>query len=289
MSDLSEEVLRALADKSKITVLTGQFVEASSSGYTVDVGGGRIPAALGTSYLPEVNESVWVWFIDGKPFVIGPTLAKPDRGTVVDVNSGLVQLTTDLGTVLTPYGGAAPTAGDVMKLTWHGGPYAMSVMSVSPPPNVAPPASVGGAKVHTDEFAAIDAGSFISGRWWTDMVYADASNLGAWFYGTKIADTVPSDAVIQRVDIFISEQTISGTPNFALHSHLTKPAGAPSLSSSTAVAIAHGWVQLPTSFGNALRAGGGQRGVGLNHGGNSILHSRAQDGQSGSLRITSTY
>lgn len=290
MSSLSDEVLRQLGGKSTIRPLVGTFVSASATGYVIDVGGGRIPAAPGSLYLPEVNESVWVWFIDGSPFVMGPTVPKPDRGTVASVASGIVSLTTSLGQVSAPYTGTTPSAGQIMKLAWHGGPMA-SLMSTSPAGNTAPPAPGGGTSSHVDTFTAVDSGSFGSGRWWTAQVYASDSNLGAWFYGTKISDTIPASAAVQKTEIYVppGSQISGSAPNFATHTYASKPGGAPSLPVAAAVGIAPGWVVLPNSIGIALKRGGGSLGVGLNQGGYNILRSLAQDGQSGAIRITSVY
>lgn len=301
MTDLVATLSRLLDGKSSVTPLVGTFVSFDATGYQVDVGGGRIPAQLGSSYLPIVNENVWVWFVDGqlKPqvFVMGPTAPKPGSGTVISVASGLVTVSTTVGDFVMPYTSTlSPTAGQILNITWGGGwppsnGFATGVASTSPTGITPPSGPGGGATTHVDTFTAIDAGSYQSGNgWWTGQVRAGDSNLGAWFYGTKMADTIPSTAAIGSVQIYVSPQQIAGAPpNFALHAHATKPGGAPSIPGSSAVAIAPGWVTLPSAFGVGLRAAGGAYGVGLNHGGNSILRSLAQDGQSGALRITSVY
>jgi hypothetical protein len=289
--DQTQTLLRKLGDKSSVDVLAGTFVSASLTTYTVDVGGGRIPAAALTDYLPEVNETVWVMFIDGTPYVLGPTVSKAGQGTVVSASGGLVTLTTAFGNVVVPYDSRlTPTAGQVMKLTWQGGGFAIAVMSANPS---APPAPVGpgsGVTTHVDVFTAVDSGSHQSSGWWTKQVYASNTNLSAWFYGTKISDTIPAAAAPSLIEVYISPAQIQGAnPNFALHPHTSRPAGAPTLSSSTAVAVAAGWIALPLGFANALKAGGGSYGVGLNQGGYNIFRSLAQDGLSGALRITSVY
>lgn len=291
MTDQVDVLLGLIAAKTTVTPLVGTFVAATTAGYVVDVGGGRIPAVPATAYLPEVNETVWVWFIDGSPYVMGPTKSKAGQGTVVSIASGLVTLSTTFGTVVAPYDSRlTPTAGQVMKLIWQGGPFAIAVMSANPSGGTAPPAPGGGVTTHVDTFSAIDAGSHQLSGWWTPRVYASNTNQSAWFYGTKVGDTIPAAATIQKLEIYASMLQIQGAaPNFALHPHQARPAGAPTLSSSTAVQVVTGWVTLPSAFGNALRAGGGAAGVGLNHGGYNIFHSLAEDGQSGALRITSVY
>jgi hypothetical protein len=293
VTDQAEAILAALADKSELTVLIGTFVSANSSGtlLTVDVGGGRIPVLPLGSYLPEVNEPVWVAFIDGQPYLAGPTKAKPGQGTVTSVASGFVTLSTDFGPVTVPYDSRlAPSAGQLMKLSWQGGGFAIAIMSANPTPPTPPTGGGGGAIIHVDTFSALDAGSYQGGRWWQAEVWASDNNLGAWFYGSKIADTIPAAAIISRVEFFASMKQVQGfSPNFALHADRSK-GGAPSLGATTALSVAAGgWMDLPAGFGNALKLGGGSFGVGVAHGGFNIFHSLAEDGQSGALRITSTY
>ncbi len=291
MIDETTQILKLISEKSKVTPLVGTFVSASAAGCVVDVGGGRIPAQFGTGFLPEVNESVWVWFIDGNPFMIGPSTAKAGQGTVVSVASGLATLTTAFGTIVVPYASTlTPTAGQVMKLSWQGGGFGIAVMSANPSAGTAPGAPGTGAVAHVDTFTAVDAGSHQSSGWWTPKVYASDSNLSAWWYGTKIRDTIPSSATISKVDVYISAQQIQGaSPNFALHADPSKPGGAPTLTSVTSVAVVPGWVTLPVGFGAALKSGGGSYGVGVAHGGYNIFNSLTTDGQSGALRIASIY
>lgn len=291
--DYTSELLRALGGRSRVRILQGTFVAATAAAVTVDIGSSRIPALLGTVFLPEVNEPVWVWNVDKQFFVMGPVAVKPDRGTVQSVSSGLATLSTAFGTVIAPYTGATPSAGQTMKLLWHGGPFAM-LMSTSPAGGTPPPAGGGGTSAHVDEFPALDAGSYGSGRWWTPQVYASDQNLGAWFYGTKIQDTLPAAAAIQKVEVCVPGGTdISGSaPNFAVHAYTAKPGGSPALSAVGAAAIAPGWCDLKSvgvAIGNALRSGAGAYGIGLNHGGFNVFPSLAQDGFSGRLRITSVY
>jgi hypothetical protein len=289
--DVSSALLTAIASGGAgVRVLQATFVSATSTGCLVDIQGNRVPATTATAFLPEVGEIVWLWAIDDRFFIIGPAATKPDQGTVQSAASGLVTLTTSLGTTVTcPYEGPAPAAGQVMKLLWHNGAFAF-LMSTSPSPVAPPPAPSTGATTHQDQFNTIDAGSYGS-RWFTSQIWGSDHNLGAWFYGSKISDTIPSSAVIQRVQLWVppGSQISGSAPNFAVHPHQTKPASAPALSTVAAVGITGGYVDLPVSVGNALKNGGGSYGVGLNHGGYNILLSRDQDPATGQLIITSTY
>jgi hypothetical protein len=117
--------------------------------------------------------------------------------------------------------------------------------------------------------------------------------LGVAWYGSKISDTIPATAVVQKFEFYVSAVQIQGNnPIFATHTELSRPAGAPTLTSVGAFPISGGWVDLEDvglTIGNALKTGGGSFGVGLDHGGFNVLHSLAEDGQSAALRITSQY
>lgn len=292
MTDVSSALLAHLAGKpAGVRLMQALFVSADTTGALIDVQGSRIPAAMGTAFLPEVGEVVNVWNIDDRYLVMGPAAVKPDQGTVQSVTGGLVTLLTSIGTTVTcPYDGTTPSAGQVMKLLWHNGAFAM-LMSTSPAPVVAPAPPDTGLTTHVDVFTAVDAGSYGSGRWWTPSVWASDNNVGAWFYGTKIADTIPAASGIETVELFVpaSTQIQFAGPNFATHPHTSKPGGAPSLSVVGAIGITPGWVQLGSAFGNVLRNGGGSYGIGVSHGGYNIFPSLADDAMSGALRITSLY
>lgn len=290
--DLSTALKSALAAKSKVKVLSGTFVSSTTTQLVVDCGNGRIACFPLVSYLPLVGETVYVMFIDDVPYVTGPTRVKPNQGTVVSATGGLVTLTTSVGTLVLPYTTTlTPTAGQVMYLIWQGGQgFAVAVMSVQPA-TVAPPVKVvPTTSSHTDKFTATATGSYQSGHFWNDEVYSSTGNIAEWVYGRKIADTIPSSAVIHSVQLYCSMVQIFGSdPNFALHSDTTL-SGSPSLGGVTAIPIGQRvWISLPTSYGNALKRGGGSFGVGVAHGGYNIFKSRSEDGQSGALLIRSTY
>lgn len=288
MDDDEAAVLhRLISRKSTVTPMTGKLVAAGPDGFQVDVGGGRIPAQWATAYLPEINEDVAVRWIDGTPYVVGPTKPQPTQGTVTAVGGGYVTVSTLFGPLTIPYNAAlAPTAGQILHLT---GKYADSVMSTSPPGGTAPPAPGGGTTTHVQKFTAQDTGSW-NGAWSTRQLWASNTYLAAAWYGSKIRDTIPATAAIQLVQVFISPVQIRGNdPVFALHPDLSRPGGGPSLSSPVANPIAPGWIDLPNSYGDALKAGGGMAGIGLDHGGFNILHSRDEDGDSFAIQITSIY
>lgn len=287
--DDKDAILALVGGTSKVVVLQGVYRGLSGSRVLIDVGGGRIPAQVWTSYRPALNSDVTVVFIDGSPYLVGPTTPLPAEGTVVSVASSLVTLSTDQGTVIATYpNGATLTAGQQCKLLWSGElPHVVSVMSTTPPPPPVPgtPGSGGGTQVQ--EFTAIDSGSFGS-RWFTGRVWAGDSNISGFFFGSKIPATVPATASIAKTELYISPVQINGSaPNIAVHPHPTKPGGAPSLSTVESRSIAAGWVTVSNAVGNALKDGGGSYGWGFNHGGGpTIMHDLNEDPRSGSVRIT---
>lgn len=297
--DEAQTLLRLIKGKSTVRVELGYFRGLDLPRVIVDVGGGRIPADTASAYLPEVNEQVQVLFIDGKPWMLGPAVPKPGEGVVVTVSAGLATVQTDVGQVIAPFPlGAALTSGDQVKLYWSQGPFIIARMSTAPaaPPAPAPAAPAGGNRQQV--FTAIQAGAWqtAGGRWSSDQPRASNGYLGAWHYGTKIADTIPAAAQMPAstatpaVEVFIRFASKFGNPpNFALHAQAAR-AGAPVLTSSFPWDVVDGWNRLPSAqealFFNSLKAGGGALGIGLNHGGVNRFASLGEDPQSGALRIT---
>jgi len=295
LSSDASVILEKINAKSRVTPLAGTFVSYDVDGVVVDVGDGRMAAALGSGYLPGPGESVLVWFVDGIPYVMGPSTPRPHSGTVTAVGSGLATLSTAVGVFgPMPYSGSAPTVGQVMRIMWHGGPLAIA--ATPPEGTAAPPAPGGGQAVsHVDTFAAIETGTWntgggdVAGSKLNAEVWASNTTIGFWFYGTKIPDTIPASAVIQRVQLYVAARQIyGGSPVFTVHDNPTGPGDL--LAGGTAVAVRnYDWIDLPVAIGNTLKRGGGGFGVGTRHGGYNIFKSLAADGQSGALRITSTY
>lgn len=289
--DISESVLRLLMDKSDVTQFIGTFISWNGSVATIDAGGGRFPAKTATPYRPQVGETVWIFFIDEVPFMMGPTLLKPGTATVVSVTSGLATVTTDIGSVVATYNsGVTLSAGQAVKLMWGDGPHIIGVLSaVLPVPTAPAQPNPSTPVVHSDTFTAVDAGSWNgTSGWWSPEVLADDADLGAWFYGSKIADTIRGGQIL-RVELFASLKSRSGAaPNIGYHAHPARPAGTPTITAAAATDVADGqWVALPISVGTFLASNAG--GIGVAHGGATTFRSLTDDAQSGALRITSTY
>lgn len=296
MDDASVAAIQELvASRAKVTVWLGTFVGLNDAGTGVfcDIANGdatgRVPAQVMTPYRPEVNEQVQLLAIDGKFYLVGPALPKPGQGTVVSVTSDVATLATDVGNVAATFNaGLTLSASQIVKILWSDGPHVVGVLSTSPTPQTPPPSPTPGAVRHVDVFTAIDAGTFSGGRWWQAQPWASDTTLGAWFYGSKIRDTLRG-ASVSKVEIWSSlAQRYGSSPNFATHPHASKPTSGPSVSSATPRAVAdRQWIELPVAFGAFLASNVG--GIALAHGGFNKFRSLAQDAQSGALRITSTY
>lgn len=289
MGSPNDAFLKALGEKSNVRRVPGFFRGMDGNRAVVDFGGGRVPADMAMDGIPPVNEPVWILLIDNRdPLVLGYSVPKPGIGTVVAVDGNIATVDTVFGNI--PVGMLAiVNVDDVVLLTWNerGGTILGPWVSPSDP-GVDPGAPGGGVKEYFPEFTAVQSGSWRGGRYWTPQVRAGDTNQGVYVYGTKIPDTIPSNASIKSVEIYISPASLAGsTPNFALHS-LGSLSGAPSFGPQAAIGVGGtGWLPLPTSWGDLLKRGGGYLGVGVNHGGNSIFNP-AGTGQAGNIRIRYT-
>ncbi len=287
--DPAKVIHKLLEGKAAVDMFQAIFVSTDGTTMTVAVNGSFFPAYPATPFRPQVNEPVWVMFVDGVAYMLGPTTPWPGTGTVDSVAGGRATLSTDAGMVTATYNTVdSLAAGQTVKIYWSDGPHVIGILASAPTP-VTPPVNPGTTPTqHVDTFSAVDAGSWSSGSgWWQSQVWASDSTIGAWFYGTKIADTL-AGATVSRIQIYVDARQVYGSdPNFGTHDYASKPA-TPTISSATAIPVGgSGWFDLPLAFGTYLARTPG--GIGLAHGGYNKYASLAEDAQSGSLRITSTY
>lgn len=285
----AETILRLLSEGSKVKVVVGEYRGREPGGMRalVDFEGGRVPVQPAAAITPVVNDSVWVLIVDGLALMLGTTIMKPGEGTVVTVAVDSITVDTVIGQVTATYDAGAPiSAGNIVKLLWNEGCHVVGVKAGSVPPPIPPPApGAGGGRV-TQTFTAVDSGSHRSANgWWTNDVWASSSNRGLWFYGTKIKDTIPATAKIIAAEIYVpNPKNLTGARNFSYHGYASRPAGAPTVTTVTTLAGTSGWVPIPTSIVDFLKANVG--GVGFNTGGENTWPGVQSDGQSGALRIT---
>lgn len=282
---------RLLDGKSRLTPYVGRFVGFDGVMAVVDLGDQRVPVPFLTGFVPDVNEPVHVWSVDGSMFLVGPTAPKPGMGVVETISGDFVTVQTDVGKFTMPFGPPSepPTSGDAVAIIWPG-PSCMK-LSTSPDPVPPPPDPGGGGtgQVRTAEFRATAAGSTDRGeaRFWTQQVYASNSTYGIWAYGSAIKDTIPESAEFVDLQVYVAQQQRQGgAPRWVLHNQYGL--GLPTVSGYTEWSPVGGWQTPPEaeSWFNELKQGGGWAGVGLNQGGFNIFKSLAQDGLSGALKIT---
>lgn len=281
-----ELILRNLAGKSVVKFLPAVFRGVDSDRRAlVDFDGGRVPA-YPLLPLPALNENVWVSLVDGVAFMFGPTVPKPDEGTVLTAAGGSANVDTEIGTVQARYqDGSTVSSGDVVRLSWSAsGPWVLGVTAEYVAPSV-PSAPGGGGGRRTVEFTALDSGSYQSGFGWrTNEVWSSASNQGGWFYGSSIADTIPDSASIVSAEIFLPAPTrLLGAMPFGRHGFGSKPGGALSFAGVTTLPGTSGWVPIPTALIDHLKANVG--GLGFDYGGYNIWPGTQRDGQSGKVRV----
>lgn len=287
MATETDVILKKLADKSEIRFLQGNFRGLDTFGRAiVDFSGGRVPAHVLRGITPAVNESVWVEVANGVAYMHGPTIPKPDSGTVVSTSSGTAILTTTMGEISASYddGLLLLDPGDTVRLSWGpSGAWVLGVAIEAPDPDV-PPAPGGGSRRVTREFTAIDSGSWQADYGWRTIdVWSSANNKGAWFYGTQIADTIPDSAVIVgSPQIYLPNPIrLLGAAPFGRHAYASKPGGEPIITATSTLPGTSGWVDIPASLLDHLKTNVGGLGFGL--GGWNVW---LGGGQSGTVRVT---
>ncbi|GAA4175735.1 hypothetical protein [Gryllotalpicola koreensis] len=288
--------------------ITGIVQAVTSTGYMVIVGGSNIPV-FGMGYIATPGEQVRLLFINQATYLVGPASIYPTSGVVASVQTNTVTLSVTgapvpwadpSGTLTCAFVSATtPSVGQTMLILWSGGPTAFGYSGTAPSAPSGPSAPPAPApSTHVDTFTAVSAGSYSQtyGDWFNSEVWASSTCLGCWFYGTKIADTIPSSAAngSSKVELYLSVKQKQGSnPNLAIHNYTSRPGGAPSLTTVETFGITSGWFTVETgnSHGifSSLKAGGNQRGLGMQHGGYNIFNSPTVDGLSGAIRITSTY
>lgn len=290
MSTETEMILDLIGKKSRVQIVAGFFRGVDGLRATVDFSDGRVPANFTSSYMPELNEPVWVLVADGVAYMLGPTRPKPTNGVIATITGGVASVQTDLGRVDATFDlGRTYSSGDAVKLLWGDGCWILGVRSdVRPDPEV-PPAPGGGGGRRTVTFTAIDSGAY-ENSWWQNDVWCSARNIGAWFYGNKFRDTIPDDASIISARIYLPQTKNLGAAPFGRHGFATKPVGAVTFAAVSELPEVSGrrtgWRSIPVGLIDHLKSNTG--GLGFAGGGYSIWAGTQKDAQSGAVRVTYT-
>lgn len=264
---------------------------------TVNMAGGNVQAICVGGQFPAVGDNVMV-------LQIGPTLIclgaipKPAHGivTAAAANGRVTVKADDGATYSLNYNHLyTPAVNDHVKLDWDliGG-FVVGPLAAAPTGDphlilpAGPPPPAEGSSQHTVVFNPTDSGTWNGSSYFTTEVYCGDSTVGAYFYGTQIADTIPDNAVINGIALYVDETTNYYPGSFAtfgLHP-LAGKSGNPAASSPVAITAGSGWKGLPGGFGDALKTGS-MRGLSTAHGGYHIFAPKGV-GNSGALSITWT-
>lgn len=286
----SEQIQEALSAVPTQQSLVGTFVSQVGSVATVIQGNSVLQIKSASAGL-VAGDSVRLERRNGELIMIGPS--RP-RATV-----GLIQTTgveclveyppgSGVSALLPRDASYTPAVNDIVALVWtERGGFITGKFSNTPAaaaPDLPPPVPTGDFDI---TFTALDSGAYQSGYGWrTNEVWSSASNLGAWFYGSKIRDTIPDGAVIKSATIFLPLKQQLGAAPFGRHGSEGKPGGPVSFSALSALSGNSGWVSIPTSLIDDLKVNPG--GLGYDYGGYNIWRGTQQDGLSGALNVTYT-
>lgn len=285
-SRVAEQFARITPVQSKL----GIFVERAGTHAVVNLGDGTVRLPFVGMYLPPSGHPVQVESRDGKTVVTGPARPLPGAGVIVTVNAPYAAvLAWDIMYTLPYRAGYEPSSGHNVEISWSadGGVIQGQVSAISddPTPDVVPPPS--GGSFHPAPFTAIDSGTYnpAYGKWISGDVWASTSTTSAWFYGSKVVDSIPDAATITLARIYLPPRSTSGAaPILQAHSAATKPGGAVTfIGSGYPLPARAGWVDIPAAFIDHLKVNGG--GLGFNHGGYNIYAGVGSDGLSGALDI----
>lgn len=243
---------------------------------------------------PVVGKSINVMVVGQLAY----TLGRQDPPPLATVNgapaSGLVNVLSDDGNTYrvgfqTSY---TPASGHRVLMDWDAGGHIVNRVDAAP--TVTPPPENDNPSVRkTRTFRATDSGSYRS-SWSSGVVYFGQSYPSAgWFYGTQMADSIPDDAVINSVSIYLEVTAQSGvaTMPLYLHTSASRPGGGLALDQGTDIGSMpngfRGNVGLPAGWGNLLKTGA-RLGVGTTGPGYRRLNGPAQSAAAGSITISWT-
>lgn len=297
MSSADELLAEMYAGQTSVEVLIGTFVQQAGAMAVVDVGTARVTMPSLGQYFPVPSDPVRVLRIDKLTFLLGPAQPKSPIGRVTAAGSPRCTVEYPSGSGVTKLMGypsnITPAVNDIVLIDWSSGGTISDKITAAPIVTVpTDPTQGGGPTQGRQVFTAIDSGTFYvpGSRWNTNEVWAvtTGNNLGAWFYGSKIKDTIPDGATIVSASIYLPLFFDQGSaPVARVHGSAAKPGGnvAPSGATHT-LSPRSGWAALPTAFLDVLKSADG--GIALVNGGWAKYSGTGSDGQSGALDVTWT-
>lgn len=302
---------------------TGTFLNMDGAKAICSLWGGQIETTFASTIAPSPGDSVRIELRDGAYVLTGPSRPKSMRGTVTDVTAVPVlpppeqmydsegnplplppapePLPDDVARCMVEIDGVkyplpydtnyTPKVGDIVAVQWgFDGGLVQGAVSMKPPP---PPPVVPAPPVqqfNPGPFTATGSDSWQNGSYNKGgRVWSSDSVRGIFLYGSKIADTIPDDARINYVRLYLDPESTYGDPaNLRLHSNTSFGSGPAWQGASWPLSPPGGpdWVQIPNWFGEWLRSNAG--GVGFDTGGYHIFRSITTNPMSGALDINYT-
>jgi hypothetical protein len=266
---------------------------------TVNIAGGVVNAQM-IDDAPAVNRPVWVLQVGTTAVCLGKP-SGPVYGTVQSdgVNGFAAVLGDDGVTYSLPYSTMyQPASGHRVALEWAGygrieqrvsGEYSPAGEPIQNNPT--PPPGAGAATGGDRVFYPVDSASWQGGGWARSdsVVYGSSYAVGAFFYGSQIADSIPPGATITGIEIYLTVDQASGSQaQFGYHPYGTRPGAA---FTPTGMYVPRplargfaGYVPLDLKFGTFLRDTPG--GIGTKGAGYRVFRGKSGGQSQGALHIT---
>lgn len=297
----ADAVADVLSGHENARVTTAQYALTNPDGTVmVDFGQGLVQVYSAGFYAPLPGEYVRC-LVAGVTLMLGPVKPRPAYGKVTGTGSPRLDVLLSDGTSvslpkLSSY--TDPAVNDQVTILWANGGIILGDQDDTPTSTYTPPASSdnGAApRQQTLYFGATDSGSQNgsgdsgSGNWWTNDVWCGASTIGAWFYGNQIGNSIPDDAQIDQVQVYVQEfqNSFPGSLTTIGTHTLASKSGNATVTGSAEIPRGTGWRTLPNSYGDLLKTGAA-KGLATHHGGLHKFRSRRASAQSGRIRITFT-
>ena len=234
MTSLGKTVAAALPPGSGAQLLPGTVLAIDWSTQTalVNCAGGNINAAM-IGDAPLVDDAVQVLIVAGSAVILG-VAARGTYGTVqADPAGGLVSVTCDDGiTYPLPYGvGLSLAVGDKVLVTWSNGGMVVQEVTGSvstgassptpPAPKPKPPSGNTGMVTKSRNFNPTTSASKRRGGGWSQGVvyFGQSYSSAGWFYGSSIADSIPDDAQLVSIKLYLEITASSGVSYLTLGMH----------------------------------------------------------------------
>lgn len=292
MNSSASLLAEALQSISEVDVLLGSFVAQDGVLATVDVGDARLTVPTLAHVQPITGDAVRLLRVGKQLILIGGTVPRSPIGRVSATGSPRCTVEYPAGSGVTQLmaypNNITPAVNDVVLIDWaSGGTIAarLSTNPTAPTPTPAPPPP--SSSPVTQVFTAVGSRTRSASGWLNSSeVWASATTKSAWWYGSKIRDTIPDVATILSAEIYLPIfQNFGSDPLLRVHTDASQPSGNPNfVAGSAALNPRQGWVPIPTGYIDQLKVTTG--GVGFDTGGFNKYRGVTTDAQSGALRVT---